>query len=359
MNNNDPNQPANGGAGVLRSVYSAGIVGLCLYAVAWVNKRYGGKIAKRFGLNPSQTDKNFQNWDRSVNKGTTPKSGAKFLDNVDKIASGIPQVKDFFKGTTFIEDLAQKAVYLQEDPNTAVDNGLLKKLISVSLYQQVIYCDDSSSMRRYGRFDSQKELAQRIARIGTLILPEGEGVALRFINQALGGEDNNSNLDLGQIVQILAPLSHVRNGDTEIGTYLRSKILEPMVYRYLDSKTLKRPLLISVITDGQPEGELEEKNTFIEAIVECAEKLEAAGYHRENVKFLVGQIGTATSAKRFLENIRDAEEIADMVYCTSDQLDAELARYKENEKDLDRWLIELLFSPIKGEDDEGDGVEEE
>ncbi|CAG8711758.1 7144_t:CDS:2, partial [Dentiscutata erythropus] len=128
---------------------------------------------------------------------------------------------------------------------------------------------DSSSMKRDGRWDSQKKLIDQIIDITTKILPEGQGVALRFINQDV---DNNSNLTLAEIRNILEPMSYKEGGNTEIGTYLKSKILEPLVYSKLESKSLERPLLISVITNGMPEEE--KSSEFVDAILECGNKLE-------------------------------------------------------------------------------------
>ncbi|GME55972.1 uncharacterized protein GIQ15_02344 [Neofusicoccum parvum] len=106
---------------------------------------------------------------------------------------------------------------------------------------------------------------------------------------------------------------------------------------------------IALITDGMPSKE--NKTEFVDAIVECGRKLQAAGYPRESVKFMVGQIGTAQAATKFLDGIRSNTDIAKVVYVTSDQLDVKFGDLHENEKDLDRWLIETLFSPIKDRED--------
>jgi hypothetical protein len=132
-------------------------------------------------------------------------------------------------------------------------------------------------MKREGRWDAQVQLVKRITQITTRILPEGDGVALRFINQDV---DNSDKLSFQEIGKIMENKSWQRNGDTEIGTYLKSKILEPLVYSKLQPKTLARPLLISVITDGMPEPE--KKEAFVEAIKECGVKLVQAGYPRES-----------------------------------------------------------------------------
>ena len=132
-------------------------------------------------------------------------------------------------------------------------------------------------MKREGRWDAQVQLIKRITRITTRILPEGDGVALRFINQNV---NNSDKLSLQQIGNIMQRMSWQPNGNTAIGTFLKSKVLEPMVYSKLQPRSLERPLLISVITDGMPSQEKEE--AFVEVIKECGVKLQQAGYPRDS-----------------------------------------------------------------------------
>jgi hypothetical protein len=143
-----------------------------------------------------------------------------------------------------------------------------------------------------GRWDAQIQLVKRITRITTRILPEGDGVALRFINQDVDNSDKLSFLEIGNIMENKAGKPQ---GGTPIGTYLKSKILEPLVYSKLQPQTLARPLLISVITDGMPSGEKEE--AFVEAIKECGVKLEQAGYPRES-EYIHPSISTLISMGR-------------------------------------------------------------
>lgn len=145
------------------------------------------------------------------------------------------------------------------------------------------YVDDSGSMRDghrgEKRWTSQNQLINRIARVTTYILPEGEGVYMRYINQGISNADSLAFEELRDIIQPLTP-----GGDTPIGTNLRNKILEPLVYSKLPND-LKRPLLISVITDGDPSKE--PRSTFVNAIVECGERLEAARLPRESKRHLL------------------------------------------------------------------------
>lgn len=100
---------------------------------------------------------------------------------------------------------------------------------------------------------------------------------MRFIDQDVGA-NNSSNLDLRSLGGILNSMSP--NGDTAIGINLRSKILQPLVYDKLATKTLKRPLLVSIITEGDPSGE--DKDELANAIVECGNRLVEARYPRDS-----------------------------------------------------------------------------
>jgi Mg-chelatase subunit ChlD len=63
-------------------------------------------------------------------------------------------------------------------------------------------------------------------------------------------------------------------GTTEIGTYLRKRILEPLVY---NNPQMTRPLFVSIITDGVPsgpKGSPENRNTLRDEIIRCQTWLE-------------------------------------------------------------------------------------
>ncbi|KAH7102980.1 hypothetical protein BKA62DRAFT_698225 [Auriculariales sp. MPI-PUGE-AT-0066] len=316
------------------------VVSSLLYVASWVNKTAKGVMRRMFGLNPAMNQTSTKYADQS-NSDFLDQA---FVENVDTFVKKNATLERFFKDKpNYIQELAQKATELENDPTTPLGQpDLLPKTIKVTLHQQVFYCDDSSSMKRDGRWEAQTDLVKKIAQITTRILPEGDGVALRFINQDV---DNAWDLSLQSITGILDGISWQQGGDTAIGTYLKSKILQPLVYDKLEPKSLARPLLVSVITDGMPSQEKDSE--LVDTIKECGDKLEQAGYPRKSVKFMIGQVGTAKSAAKFLESVGNNKEIADVVFVTSDQLDAKFATFKANEADLDRWLIETLFSPIK------------
>lgn len=195
-------------------------------------------------------------------------------------------------------------------------------------------------MKRDGRWESQKELVQRIAKITTMVLQPDEGVALRFINRNV---ENTDNLTLERLGNVLKDMDWRPGGDTPIGTNLRSKILQPLVYSKLDAGNLDRPLIIIIMTDGMPERE--DKTELEKVILECEKKLQDSGYPPQStsncfhgilffslsltiiiltklaaVKFMIGQIGTAKSAAKFLASLRQNSDIARTTLVTSGML---------------------------------------
>jgi hypothetical protein len=135
-------------------------------------------------------------------------------------------------------------------------------------------------MRQEGRWDSQMTLVQNITRITTQLLPEGEGVALRFINQDV---DPSPNLTLEEIrAMVSEPLRPV--GTTDIDTNLRRKVLVPLVYRKIESAEFERPLLVFIMTDGAPYPE--SKTELASVILECGKRLRASGYPRQSAYYL-------------------------------------------------------------------------
>ncbi|EHK42064.1 hypothetical protein TRIATDRAFT_31436 [Trichoderma atroviride IMI 206040] len=309
------------------------VVDLLLYIVDWVKKTVKGAL---FMVPKANTESN-----EDIDK--VKPTQEEFVENIGQYLENRQLLERFFKGKKdFIQNFAKKVASLEESPaNDLGGKELLQKRIQVSLYQQVIYYD-STSMKREGRWESQKELIQRITQVTTLVLPEGEGVALRFINRDV---DNATNLTLEGIRDILKPMTWQPGGDTPIGTNLQSKILQPLVYEKIKNRTLERPLLIIIITDGMPEPE--DPSMLVNAILECERQLQKNDYPPQTVKFMIGQIGTAKSATKFLESLRNNQDLSRTTFVTSERLDEKFSEYKANEKNVDQWLIEILFSPFQ------------
>jgi hypothetical protein len=126
------------------------------------------------------------------------------------------------------------------------------------------------------RLESQKALVKRMAKVATKLVPDGTGVKVDFINRNIVEDD----LDESGVHHIM---DNVRlTSGTPIGTRLREKILEPLIYdRIGRGERLTRPHLIMVITDGAPTNETDPPPAFKNSIIQCMERLHEANYEPE------------------------------------------------------------------------------
>ncbi|KAL7934347.1 hypothetical protein V8C35DRAFT_302337 [Trichoderma chlorosporum] len=318
------------------ALLAADVTSFLLYIVAWANKAVNGLVTELFELDREVNE--------SIHKQVTQNQDLTKEDFVEKVDEWIethgPLKRFFQENDGFVQDMATNLVNLERDPANKLRNEDLSETINRALYKQVIYCDDSTSMKREGRWESQKELVQRIAKITTMILPKDEGVTLRFINRDI---ENSDDLTLERLGSLLKDMDWRPGGDTPIGTNLRSKILQPLVYSKLDAGTLKRPLLIIIMTDGMPERE--DRTELEKVILECEKKIKDSGYPPQTVKFMIGQIGTAKSATKFLESLKQNLDIARTTLVTTEKLDDAFQDYKANDGKIDKWVRIPSYSP--------------
>ncbi|KAI1465844.1 ankyrin [Daldinia caldariorum] len=250
----------------------------------------------------------------------------------------------FKKGDPFLKTLVHKAAKIKSDPKSTFKTDKdIRDLLKLSLYQQVIFCDDSTSMSIGNRLKAQRRIVKRIAKVATSLAPDGDGVELRFINSSVSG----SGLRDAEIEAIVAGVRPA--GDTAIGTNLIAKILKPLVYDKLASQELKGPVLVSIITDGCPDPEA--PDMLRDAIRECGKKLVEAGYGSDVVLFQISRIGNSRASKEFFDGLRNDEQLQRVLYCTTDRLEkvceevSENENENENEDQLDEWVYVTVVPP--------------
>ncbi|KAL2857466.1 hypothetical protein BJX68DRAFT_263032 [Aspergillus pseudodeflectus] len=333
------------------------VVGFVLAVVFWANRNLivaiatgaavgGGMIVKdaikkRFSFTGAVSDRQGKYIKGSdLFDDTKEHEKAKLKGKMHGIIKETNLGRFFPDDNPFLEKLVDRAVDLeQNDPTNSLPTTDLCRL---ALYQPVLYCDDSGSMRKGQRKGHLEELSKRITSITTRVVPDGEGIELRFINAATTPEMSKPSLEA-----ISGIMKGVRfDGWTQIGTNLKKKVLDEIVYRQLDSNIFKRPVLVSVITDGEPTGAGENNNTFKDVILECGRRLKAKGYDPDVVQFQISQIGEDQAAEHFLDSLKEEIDLADVLYITSDRLDTQFAKLRNNEDHLEQWLLEILLGPI-------------
>lgn len=271
-----------------------------------------------------------------------PQTVEEFKKDIGRYVNETGLSEYFAEDDPFLESVAEKAASLREDPSNPLrTDDDIRNLTKLALYQPVLYCDDSGSMGHGSRAEDQRELVRRIARIATRLVPDGYGASLQFINHVRELDDNLGADEVEEIVAQVDPSS-----STPIGTNLKTKILDPLVYNVLSAPggKLKRPILVCCITDGRPSDEA--TDMFRKNILRCRAFVENKNYKGTAVRFMISQIGNDQQAGEFLNTLRGDATLEEILYVTAQRLDDEYKKLRENDEDLERWLLKVMMSPI-------------
>ncbi|KAF5598150.1 ankyrin repeat [Fusarium pseudoanthophilum] len=280
-----------------------------------------------------------------------PKTIDDFKAGVEKYVEDSDLGQFFAPGNPYLQKVAEKAIELQNDPsNHLKEPEQMKGLVKLALYQPIFYCDDSGSMQANvldadgkvvsTRMEAMRGLVQRMARIATRLVPDNSGAHLRFINSDDQGNDLTAD-------QIDARIQFQPGGGTNIGTNLKKKVLEPLVFKKLDQDgKLDRPFLVLTITDGEPSPE--PVDTFKKTIEDCGRRLEQKDYPQESTMFLISQVGNDPHADKFLDSLSGDTAIDRVLFRSSERLHEKYAELRDNEGDLEEWLFNILMQPITG-----------
>jgi len=131
-------------------------------------------------------------------------------------------------------------------------------------------------MLMYDRVGVLKDTLKSVGELAILLNePHQSGISLRFINHKNDGHMNN----LTSVSEIEKAISEVSfDGNTRLGTQLKRKVLIPFLVDRLERqrRKLDKPILITIITDGKPEGE--DRSELKDTILWCKEYMESMGY---------------------------------------------------------------------------------
>ncbi|KAL5618068.1 hypothetical protein FOVSG1_000290 [Fusarium oxysporum f. sp. vasinfectum] len=274
-----------------------------------------------------------------------------FQKGVEKYVQDSDLGQFFTPGNDYLQKVAEKAIELKDDPrNHLKEPEQMKGLVKLALYQPIFYCDDSGSMQANildpngnvvsTRMEAMRSLVQRMSSIATRLVPDGSGAHLRFINSDYQGDDLTAD-------QIDSHMQFQPMGGTNIGTNLKKKVLEPLVFKKLDKDgKLDRPFLVLTITDGEPSPE--PVDTFKKTIEECGRRLDQKDYPQESTMFLISQVGNDPHADKFLDSLSGDTAIDRVLFRSSERLHEKYAELRDNEGELEEWLFNILMQPITG-----------
>ncbi|KAI0419457.1 hypothetical protein F5X98DRAFT_335177 [Xylaria grammica] len=302
-----------------------------------------------------------------------PQTAADFKKNLQNAVKRGGLERFFPSDDPYLQQVADKAFQLKNDPKNLLNSPRqVDGLAKLALYQPILYCDDSWSMwveedqkGKGERWKAQVELVKRISNITTRAVPDNRGCHLRFINKDTPKYDN---LNKDQIADIMNKFPR-NDGWTPIGTMLRKHVLDPLIYPEVNGNTVKRPWLVLITTDGYPtkesamegapaaprdENQNEDPDRFRKEIRRIGKELEKAGYRQDVVRFSISQIGKKISytddeekVKLFLDGLESDPDIQDVLYRTAEIMDAKYDALKQNEKNLEVFLLTTLLSPLQ------------
>ncbi|KAM4068141.1 von willebrand factor type A domain-containing protein [Hirsutella rhossiliensis] len=209
------------------------------------------------------------------------------------------------------EQVAKKGAKIQQDFDLTRDE--INSLAVISLYDIFFLCDDSGSMKIGNRIPALVRSLQSIAAWATLLEPSG--VSVRFLN--FTGDMNNEFDNLRNEKMIADKVYNIPHGRlTRLGTVLKEKILQ-----HKTVENLTKPLIVVIITDGEPKGE--DKNCLWNNIVECKQELGKGGKEAGMV-FIIFRVGNSNDARVFLNDAKDDAKLDGLVYRSDEPIDGVL-----------------------------------
>ncbi|KIV87825.1 hypothetical protein PV11_03345 [Exophiala sideris] len=225
-----------------------------------------------------------------------------------------------------------------------INPEIASDIVKLALYDVVLYIDDSGSMQfeeNGERIDDLKLILSRVAHATSLF--DEDGIQIRFMNS----QEQGNNIRNEQQVNDMVARTRF-SGLTPMGRELQNKILGPLVLGAARSGSLRKPVLVITITDGQPTGE---SSGDVARIIKSAsdELSRNPRYGKGAVAFQFAQVGNDLKAREFLSKLDEEPTIGDIIDCTSNyEVEADEMSRANPPVNLtpELWLIKLLLGAI-------------
>ncbi|OBT68484.1 hypothetical protein VE03_02788 [Pseudogymnoascus sp. 23342-1-I1] len=254
-------------------------------------------------------------------------------------------IQSFFSNPATLDQICQAAPgKVQHLVQTwKVEPEIGQDIVKLALFDIILYVDDSGSMQfeeNGERIQDLKLILSKVAFAASLF--DADGIEVRFMNSDLQGNNIRNEAEVEQLI------SRVQfKGLTPMGTQLRNKVLEPLVVQKARSNQLRKPVLVIVITDGQPAGE--SSTAVFDAIRYTAGELTRSPYGKGAVSYQFAQVGNDLKAREFLSKLDDEPGIGELIDSTSNfEVEQDEMSRAHPPVDLtpDLWLCKLLLGAI-------------
>ncbi|KAK9802946.1 hypothetical protein WJX72_005363 [[Myrmecia] bisecta] len=219
---------------------------------------------------------------------------------------------------------------------------MILDLCALSLYDIVIYADDSGSMKYTDngeRLEDLKVVVSKVAEVVTLF--DDDGITIRYINSEAKGDNIRSAQAASEFVLKRSDFE----GGTPLGTSLEKKIVQPILGAAIKKRSLQKPLLVITITDGEPTFEAAD---MIFKVIKGAKAMAAESpYGPGAIAFEFAQVGRDQQAQAFLAKLDNDPTVGAMVDATSYyELEADECAKKGVTLSPELWLVKLMVGAI-------------
>ncbi|OQV04219.1 hypothetical protein CLAIMM_09135 [Cladophialophora immunda] len=255
-------------------------------------------------------------------------------ENLNTFYDQDPAFREILAQTT-----AARAVGATEE--LGLSSEFTPKLTKLALYDFVLLCDDSTSMNIGSRISALQETVKSVAKFATILEPSG--MSVRFINFKEDGQFNNLT-DVDDIMQKVQMVDY--SGNTRLGQRLRMKIVDPMILEKADTNSLKKPVIVAVVTDGEPT--VEPPTTLGETMKTCKNWPSVRKLGEAVVAFLLCRVGDSVQAEAFFLGLEKDQNLRDVVYVSPYRIDDELAIFQRcgDDEGYRAWLIDLFYTAL-------------
>ncbi|KAJ3116110.1 hypothetical protein HDU96_010404 [Phlyctochytrium bullatum] len=214
-------------------------------------------------------------------------------------------------------------------------------LAALALYDVVFYCDDSGSMsgaENGTRIDDMKVILERVAEVATVF--DDDGISVRFMNANVNGDHITAAYQITQLLQGI-PFKYT----TPLGTELKKKIIDPFGLQKLRNGALGKPVLVIIITDGEPYPE--PRNVVYKVIGDAKAELVKSGYPVKAITYQFAQCGRDEKAQEFLSELDSNQTIGDVIDAVS-YYELECSEFAKKGVDLtpELYLVKLCVGAI-------------
>lgn len=217
----------------------------------------------------------------------------------------------------------------------------------LGLFNIVLLADDSGSMSTKdvdgcSRWEVAKFLGKQLAFLATLF--DADGISLRFFNQA--GSTFNGLATAEQVAETFESVFQLGNS-TPMAECLQAT-LDDTVFPAVQQRTIDRPVLFLVLTDGQPSN----KRTVEDVIRSAIKRISASHCGPFGVLFSFAQVGLDRDASEWLGQIDEAQDIGENIDATSSfEIEKAQVAHKDPNWGAADWVKKTLVGPIDPETD--------